>query len=117
VGILALFVAIDGVLVLATLRPPPVAVHVTAITWVSGGVLLSHGPGFSTRGGTQFTLTLIDTNDAWSIISYSSAAVSSGFTVVSENLPIVAPGTTENLTVQVTAPNSAFTGPLVVTLA
>jgi len=117
VGVLALFLALDGVLVVAALRPPPVAVHVTAITWVSGGVLLSHGPGFTTRGGSQFTLTLTDTNAAWSVIAYSTAAVSAGFNVVSENLPLVAPGTTENLSVQVTAPNSTFTGPLVVTLS
>ncbi len=70
-----------------------------------------------TRAGAQFTLTLTDSNLALSSIAYVSAAVSTGFSVVSSNLPAIPFGATENLTVQVTAPDSAFTGPLVVTLA
>jgi hypothetical protein len=118
IGALALVVVLDGVLLAQATRTPPPIDKITTLSWTSNGTSLYSGAGFEMYAGSKVPLVLTDTNAGFSSEFFASASVSpSTFTVVSTLLPIVHPGTTENLTVTVLAPSGSYSGPLTVTLA
>jgi len=94
----------------------PYRVEVTAIVWVSGPNLWGQGAGFDPEPGEHFVLTLNVTNFSPSPVDFTTASVASPFSLTAVHLPTIPTGRVGNLTVNVTAPDASFSGPLVVTL-
>ncbi len=116
--VLAGLLILVGVLAVNALRPAPVIVNVTSVTWSSFGETLSSGPGWRTTVGSQDTLVLQLTNGFFGTVTFTSASLNeSGFRLISSNLPSIPAGTTGNLTVTVAVPSTSYTGPLEIILA
>ncbi len=98
------------------LNPTPL-LHVSEIGWTTSGQVLSSGPGARFVAGSHPTLTLVMTNAGGSTIAFTSATTNAtGFSVISSDLPPVPGGSSENLTVTLSTPTSAYAGPLWVDL-
>lgn len=94
------------------LNPGPV-IRVSLIGWSNSGQVLSSGPGARLAPSSHTTLTLVMTNAAFGTIQFSNATTNAtGFSVVSAILPAVPPGASGNMTVIVSTPSTAYSGPL-----
>ncbi len=122
-GILAAAVVLDVGLVYLSQPGEPLASrldHVSSVTWASNGTTLSSASGFAARTGTHMVLILQDTNCLLGCASINFSAVSlapTEFTLVSDSLPVIAPGLTGNLTVTVALPSQPYSGPLTLNLS
>ncbi|MGA8664164.1 MAG: hypothetical protein WB809_03735 [Thermoplasmata archaeon] len=105
--VLLAFVAADA----GAFEALPVAVHVTAVEWYPGTELLTCTGGFSLHSSQSVTLTLTCNFICYEI---SSATVSALFHLAGF---VVTYSPIQYVNATVTAPSSAYTGPLVITLS
>ncbi len=122
IGVLAVLVAVAALGFLNDMRPggplnPGPVVRVSLIGWTSSGQVLSSGPGARLAPASHTTFTLVLTNAAGGTIEFGSATTNAtGFYVVSTDLPAVPSGASENLTVTLSTPSTAYSGPLWINL-
>lgn len=117
VAVLAVWVGLVLLLAANALRPPPVRVSVTSITWSAAGQQLSTGRGWNTNGGSEATLVLSILNFGGAIAHTTATLVEPGFRVLATSLPPIAPGTSGNFTVTGVVPSTSYSGPLEIVLA
>jgi hypothetical protein len=121
VFVLIAFVGIAAVVVGLAVAPGgnlnPYRVQVTELIWTSDGQVLSKGPGFNAAPGGHYSLVLEVENGGFGSIAFANATVVPPFSETSAYLPVAAAFSDANVTVNVTAPNASFGGPLSVNLS